>query len=226
MRWMVVSTALLLVTQSAQAQESGRAKWIAGAALGFSHTTHADLAVIAGDRAYGRANDVGPGALGLTLRAGVVTSFDLELSATGSLAFGGLNLDVIESRYFDDHAQLGSTLTASAEVSPRWAPRLSPSLRLFVGPAAGAQRMAASSPLGFARLDSVGVGLDAGLRLHTNTISRVVDGQLELVLSARRELPIDARVGRSAGDVLFSGVGGGDAIYSFGVSAGYAFGFR
>lgn len=225
LRWLGALAVLLCATH-AGAEPPRRAEWLAGAALTFSHTTSVDLAAIAGSRAYGRANDAGPGALGLSLHGGVVTPFDLELAVTGTLAAGGLELDTVEARYFGDRAQVGSSLTARADLGVRWSPQVAPGLRLFVGPAAGLTRLAASSPLGFARLDSAAVGVDAGVRLRTSTISRVVSGHVELALWARRELPLDARVGTNSSAVLFDGSAGGLAIYAFGASAGYVFAFR
>jgi hypothetical protein len=215
---------MLAVTHAASADE--RFELLAGAGLGVRFTTGIDLAQEAQASGFDSGNDVSPAALGFELRAGVLFPVSLELDLTGVVAVGGLDLDEVERRYFGDAAEIGSSASASLEASLRFAPALSPDLRLFAGPAVGWQRMAASSPAGMARIDLLGVGLDLGARHRLNTISRVVDGHLELVLRARRELPLELRVAQSSDDVLFSGTGGGDPIYSAGIGLSYVFSFH
>jgi hypothetical protein len=76
-----------------------------------------------------------------------------------------------------------------------------------------------------ARIDLLSVGLDAGARLRLHS-SPIVDGHLELVLRARRELPLDVYVARTTDDVLFTGTGSGEAIYSFGLAISYVVAFH
>ncbi|MCA9592671.1 MAG: hypothetical protein KC776_05145 [Myxococcales bacterium] len=219
---------LLTLSVAAPAVAQTKLEGLAGAGLSLRHTTSANLAEIAGAAGYSDKNDVSPGSLGFDMRAGVLLPVDLELDATGTLAAGGLALSDIERRYFSSEPEtVGSSLAAGAYGSIRYAPELSDGLRLLVGPSAGAQRLAASSPAGSAHLDLLGVGLDAGFRLRLHHISRVVDGHLELLLSGRRELPLDAHAQTSADNVLFSGTSGSaPAIWSFGLSAQYVFSFH
>ncbi len=87
--------------------------------------------------------------------------------------------------------------------------------------------MAASSDVGLATIDTFGVGVDAGARYRINPIGSVADGHLELVFSIRREIPYAVRVTSGGGSrPLFTGVGGGDPIYSFGGVLSYVFGFH
>lgn len=197
-----------------------------GAGLGFRHTTEVDLAEQAGASGYGAANDASPAALAFEIRGGVLFPVPLELDLTAAIAVGGLAIAEVERRYFGATADIGSSISASAEASPRFAPLVASDLRLLVGPALGVQRMSVSSPAGSARIDLLGVGLDAGARLRMHSISRILDGHLEVVLRARRELPLDVRVQRSADDVLFSGTGDGPAIYSVGLGVSYVFSFH
>jgi hypothetical protein len=215
-------------TLSANARAEEKLEALAGAGTSFRHTTAIDLAKIAGASGYGSANDAGPGALGFELRAGVWFPFQLELDATGSIAAGGLNLSRVEERYLGASPQpLGSTLTASADFGVRFAPLVTPGIRLLLGPSAGAERMSATSPAGAARLDMLHVGLDAGLRLHTNRISRVVDGNIEAVVGVRRELPFHLSVSKNGSDDVFSGTQSEQPqIYSFGIAVQYVFSFH
>ena len=215
---------MVLLSRSALAED--RVEALAAASIEARRTTPIDLAEVAGASGYGTANDASPMALGLALEAGLLLPVSLELHATATIAVGGLDLAQVEQRYFGDTEQIGSSVSAAADGSVRFAPLLYPDLRLLVGPAAGWRRLAASSPLGFGRVDLVELGLDAGVLLHLNTISRVVDGYLTVVAFGRRALPLEARVGQSASEVAFSGSGGGPAIYDFGLRVGYVFGFH
>ncbi len=228
MRSWILLVATVTLLDAAPAMAQTRLEGLAGAGLSFRHTTSASLAEIAGEPGYDHTDDTSPGALGFDVRAGVLLPVQLELDATASIAVGGLNLSQVEERYFaSEPQQLGSSLTAGAYGSLRFAPELSDGFRALVGPSFGLQRMAASSPAGDAHLDLLGVGLDAGFRLRLHHISRVVDGHLELVLSARRELPLDAAAKTGPHTVLFSGTGGSPpAIYSFGLGIQYVFSFH
>lgn len=230
MRWIVAATLAggLLLSSAAEAAETTETEWLFGAGVSFVRTTPVDLAAIAGSSRYGTGNDASGAALGFGLRAGVVTERVFELSLTGTIAAGGLALAQIESRYYGVGPDtIGGTLTATAELSGRYVAWDRPSLRLFVGPAVGLQRRAASSGVGGAFLDTVPVGLDVGARVPVSRISRRVEGSLELTLLARRELMPAAQVGGGrAGPPELAGSGGGDAIYSFGVAFGYVFGLR
>ncbi len=223
---LLVLTYAALEAPSAQAQS--RVEALAGAGASFRHTTAVDLAEIAGESGYGSGDDTSPGALGFELRAGVLFPIDVELDTTATIAVGGLNLSRIERRYLGSEPdQLGSSLTASWAFSPRFAPTIAPDVRLLLGPGLELERMATSSPAGDAHVDSFGFGLDAGARLETNRISRVVDGALEFVLFGRREVPYDLRVARGPNTVLFSGTdAGGPPIYSFGIAVEYVFSFH
>jgi hypothetical protein len=76
-------------------------------------------------------------------------------------------------------------------------------------------------------LDLLGIGLDLGLRLRLQRISRVVDGHLEFVLSGRRELPLAAGAKTGPDNVVLSGTGGSaPAIYSVGIGIEYVFSFH
>jgi len=218
--------ALSTVSGAARAQEKLAA--LAGAGTSFRHTTAVDLARTAGVSGYGSGNDAGPGALGFELRAGVWLPIQLELDATGSIAAGGLNLARVEERYLGASPQpIGSTLTASAALGVRFAPSVAPGIRLLLGPSAGARRMSATSPAGGARLDMLHLGLDAGLRIHTQRISRVVDGNIEAVVDVRRELPFQLSVSKGGSDEVFSGTRAEQpAIYSFGIAVQYVFSFH
>jgi hypothetical protein len=222
----VVLGLLAQVPSTAHAAEPQRFEALASAGIGVRHTTSIDLADEADASGHGSGNDAGPAALGLELRAGVLSPVSLELDVTGVVAAGGLDLAGVERRYFGQTEEIGSTASVGLEASLRFAPALSPDLRLLAGPAFGWQRLAASSPAGMARVDLLGVGLDLGARLRVNTISRVVDGHLELVVRGRRELPLEARVQRSSDPVLFSGTGGGEPIYSAGIGLSYVFSFH
>lgn len=218
---------VLLWTRGAAAQPAERFEALAGAGLGYGYTTAIDLAREAGASGYGSGDDTtGRGTLGFELRAGVLFPLSLELDATAGIAIGGLALAGVERRYFGSIGSFGTNLAAGLETSARFAPRVAPDLRLLVGPAVGWKRLASSSDVGMARIDLLGVGLDAGARLRLHTSSRVVDGHLELVLRARRELPLDVYVARSADDVLFSGNGSGEAIYSLGLGISYVMAFH
>lgn len=223
----MVGVAMLALGTTARAQPPSGLELSAGASLTGRYTTRADLAALAGSSGYGSGNDLGPSTLGLELHGGVNLPL-AELGVGGWLAVGGLSLDSVERRYLGGTpAQLGSSLDLGAEAALRLHPDISRELGLKVGPAIAWQGMAASSPLGMARLELLGVGLDAGLVLRTGAISRVVDGHVELMLSARRELPLDVYVARDANDVLLSGTAGSaGAIYSFGARLGYVFDFH
>jgi hypothetical protein len=225
LRILVVS-ALVLLARPALAES--RVEALAGAGASLRYTTALDLAEVAGQTGYGRGDDTSPAALGFELRAGVLLPVDVELDATGSIAVGGLNLGRVERRYLGSEPQpIGSTLSANADLGARFAPALGSGIRFLIGPSFGAERMAASSPAGGAYLDLFHVGLDAGVRIRTNRISRVVDGSLELVLTTRRELPFALRVARSANDVVLSGTdGNGPDIYSLGIAVEYVFSFH
>lgn len=199
----------------------------AGASLAGRYTTHADLAALAGAHGYGSGDDVGPPTLGLELHGGLDLPL-VELGVGAWLGVGGLSLDRVETRYLGgSHADVGSSLDLGVEGALRLHPELSSELGLRLGPSVAWQRMAASSPLGLARLDLLGVGIDAGVVWRTGPIAPVVDGHLELMLSARRELPLYAYVARSASDVVLSGTSGhAPAIYSFGCRLGYVFDFH
>jgi hypothetical protein len=224
-RLLPLSAALLLTTPGFAFAEE-RLEGLAGAALNLRHTTEIDLARVAGAEGYGAGSDTGPLALGLGLSGGLVTPFSLEIAASAWIAVGGLDLDRIERRYFDGPEGVGSSASVGAEGGVRFAPLIAPDLRLLVGPAAGGRTLVASSPAGSAWVNLMSFGLDTGARLHLNTISRVVDGHLELLLHARRDFPFQARVQRSHDDVLFDGRGGGASVYSFGASVGYVFAFH
>lgn len=209
-------------SQNANAQE--RVEALVGPGASLYTTTAIDLAGQVGAGGYGSGNDASPAALGFELRAGVLLPFPLELDTSWVLAIGGLSLGRVEQRYFGDTAQLGSALTAGVDFSPRFAPLMVPDLRLLLGPAVGLKRMAVASPLGGARIDSVGVGLDVGVRWHVSTISRILDGHLEVVTHARREIPFQVDVAGS--DSLLSGTGGAEPIYGFGWSSSWVFAFH
>ncbi len=165
--------------------------------------------------------------LGFELHGGLSLPL-VELGVGGWLGVGGLSLDRIETRYLGGSpAQLGSSLDLGVEGALRLHPDITSELGLRLGPSLAWQRMAASSPLGIARLDLLGVGLDAGVVWRTGSISRVVDGHVELMLSARRELPMGVYVARDANNVVLSGTSGRAApIYSFGFRLGYVFDFH
>jgi hypothetical protein len=226
----VFMLALLLsstvVTRPARCQTEPELEALASSGVGFRHTTDLDLAAEANATGYGSGNDVSPGALSWEVRAGVLLPIALELDATARIGVGGLALGRVEERYFGEQDQIGSSLSVGVDASARFAPLLIPRLRLLVGPAAGLSRLAASSGSGMARADLFGIGLDVGARYRLHSISRVVDGHLELVLGMRRELPIAVRVAQGADDVLFTGTGGGETVYSFGIGVGYVFSFH
>lgn len=223
----LVASTLILGAQPARAEEPSRVQVLASAGIDYRFTTAIDLAEEAGASGYGASDDTtGRGALGLELRAGVLLPFELELDARGVIAVGGLDLDDVEQRYFGATDTVGSTLSAGLDGSVLYAPALGRDLRLLAGPAVGWRRLGASSGVGMAQIDLIGVGVDAGLRLQLSTISRAVDGQLELVLRARRELPQRVFVGQNREDFLFEGTGHGSAIYSFGLGVSYVFAFH
>lgn len=197
----------------------------AGASLAGRYTTRTDLAALAGSSRFGSGNDVSP-MIGLELHGDVSLPL-VELGVGGWLGVGGLSLDSVEQRYLGGaRSQLGSSLDLGGEAALRLHPDISQKLGLRLGPAVAWQRMSASSPLGMARLDLLGVGLDAGLVWRTGPISPIVDGHVELMLSARRELPLGLLVERDASDVVLSGTRRTAAIYSFGARIGYVFDFH
>ena len=215
-----------MVATTAHAEAPRGLELSAGASVLVRHTTSADLARISGASGYGSGDDTSPGLLGFELHGGVNLPL-VELGVGGWIGVGGLSLGRIEQRYLGaGSSQLGSSLDAGVEGALRLHPELSRDFGLRLGPAVALHRMAAASPAGTAHLDLLGVGLDAGLVWRTNTIGRSVDGHLELMLSARRELPLDVRVSRGPGDVVFSGTSGGASIYSFGARLGYVFDFH
>lgn len=199
----------------------------AGASLTGRYTTKVDLAQLAGASDSGSGNDLGPPTLGVELTGGLNLPL-AELGVGAWLAVGGLSLGRIESRYLGgSHTQVGSSLDAGLEGALRLHPDISRELGLRIGPVVAWQRMQGSSPLGVGRFELLGVGLDAGLVWRTGPISRVVDGHVELMLSARRELPLDVYVARDANDVVLAGTRGRTAaIYSFSARLGYVFDFH
>jgi hypothetical protein len=215
---------LLLVPRPGVAQE--RVEALVGPGASLYTTTTIDLAGQVGADGHGSGNDASPAALGFELRAGVLFAVPIEIDTSWVLAIGGLSLADVEQRYFGYSADLGSALSAGVDLSPRFAPLMTKELRLLVGPAVGVKRMAVSSPLGDARFDSVGVGFDVGVRWHVSTISRILDGHIELVTHARREIPFRVRVSRGPGEELFSGNGGGEPIHGFGWSGSWVFAFH
>lgn len=220
-----LAAGLGLATASARAEPTSDVLLSAG--VGYRHVTDVDLAAIGGSDDFGRGSDQSPGSLSLEVGAGLVIPAPLELRGSAWIGVGGLSLAALERRYFaGGPEQIGSSLSVGAGGSVRYAPLLTPDLRLLVGPAADWKRLTAASPLGSAHLQLVGVGLDAGLRLRVGRVSGRVDGHLELVASARRELPVAVWVGRSRDDVLFSGVeDASDPVWGFGLSAAYVFSF-
>ncbi len=227
MRHRFVALAAFLLAPAAAGDPARRVEGLAGAGLGFRHLTELDLAAEAEADGFGAGSDTSDGAMTFDLGGGVLLPFWVEIAASGRIGFGGLSLGGVEDRYFGTREEVGSAITAGADASARFAPPLLPDLRLLVGPAVGFTRLSASSSAGLARVDLLGVGFDLGARHRVQTISRVVDGHIQLVLSFRRELPQSLRVERSSDDTLFTGTGGGDdALYSYGVSVGYVFGFH
>ncbi len=222
---LTLAFALGLVAAPASADPSSTGDLLIAAGASYRHVTDLDLAAIGGSEDFGADHDQSPGSLSFEVGAGMAFAAALELRASAWIGVGGLALAHVEERYFGGGPELvGSSLTVGTGGSLRYAPRLSSDLRLLIGPAGDWKRLTAASPLGSAHLELVGVGLDAGLRWRAGAVSRRIDGHLELVFSARRELPVGVWVGRSGDGVLFSGVqAGGDPIYSAGVGAAYVF---
>lgn len=216
-----------LVAPPARAEQKPTGDVLLAAGASFRHVTDVDLADVGGANGFGSESDQSPGSLSVEIGAGMLFPAPLELRANAWLGVGGLALARVEERYFDSGPeQVGSSLTVGAGGSLRYAPRLTPELRAFVGPAADWKRLTAASPAGSAHLELVGVGVDAGLRWRAGSVARAVEGHLELTLGARRELPVRVWVGRSRDDVLFSGVeDASDPVYSFGIGAAYVFAF-
>lgn len=218
---------VLALGATARARPPAGLEVSAGASLVGRYTTDADLAALAGSNRFGSGSDLGPPTLGVELTGDLNLPL-AELGVGGWLSVGGLSLDRVEQRYLGGgHPHVGSSLDLGVEGALRLHPELSRELGLRIGPSVAWQRMAASSPAGMARLDLLGVGLDAGLAWRTGSISRVVDGHIELMLSARRELPLHTYVARDADTVVLSGTGGNAGpIYSASARLGYVFDFH
>ncbi len=223
---LIAAFATCLLSVTAHAKPPDGLELSAGASLLARHTTPVDLAALAGARGYGSGSDLGPAVLGFEAHGGLNLPL-AELGVGGFIGVGGLALDRIESRYLGGGAaNTGSSLDLGVEAALRLHPELSEDVGLRLGPAVAWQRMSAASPLGLARLDLLGVGLDAGLAWRTGAISPKVDGHLELMLSARRELPLGLHVDQGPGQLVLSGTAGGATAYSFGARLGYVFDFH
>ncbi len=215
--WVV---AMLLCAGSAHAFE-----WQLGTGVQFRHAGEVDLAALADADGYGAQSDTSPGQLGWQISGGIQPVPALEIGADASIAVGGLAIGDVEERYFGQQDNVGGSSTFEAGGAVRWVPVLSPDLRLFAGGAASWQRMAASSGIGHAHLDSLAVGPEAGLRWRL-TDGEAFDGELQLRGDVRWHEPLRVEVGHSADNVLFETTDPAEAFWSFGVSVSWIFAFR
>ncbi len=209
------------------AQTEDNPEVLFGGGLAVRRTVGLDLAKIAEEPGYGQGDDAGPLALGLEARGAFRFPFDLEVTASGAVAVGGLDLGAVEQRYLGAQEDIGSTASVWGEAGLRYAPRLSDDLHALVGPQVGWHYLSASSPAGHARSALVAAGLDLGVRLRLHEQPRKLNHYLEFSLQGRREFPLTLQVSRDSASedaVLFDSTSQSARIYSFGLSATYVFG--
>jgi hypothetical protein len=216
--WWVV--AALLWSGGAQALE-----WQLGTGVQLRHAGEVDLAAMAGADGYGSARDTSPGQLGWQISGGLQPIPAFEVGLDASIAVGGLAIGDVEERYFDQQDNVGSSATVEAGLALRWLPVLSPDLRLFTGGAASLQRMSSASGIGHARLDSLAIGPEAGLRWRVSE-GDGVDGELQLRVDGRWHQPLRVEVAHSADNVLFETTDAEEGFWSAAVSVSWIFAFR
>ncbi len=137
-------------------------------------------------------NDLAPGQLGLVFGAGIVRG-KLELGAEASLAVGGLDLERIETVYFESEpANVGSSMTLAAGAGVRYLAYSRDRIHVPVGMRLGWQRFAAASPAGNGRADAFYLELGVGIARQVRPGGRI---ELTALLRSSRVLQVSVASG-------------------------------